>query len=43
MENLQQRLEFLKQRQQTLTMELDEINVLIGAYENAINQHGKSE
>jgi hypothetical protein len=36
MEHLQQRLEQLQQQQASLLMQLDEIKVLINAYENAL-------
>ena len=38
MEQLQQRLEQLKQQQAALLMQLDEIKVLINAYENTIKE-----
>ena len=36
MEQLQQRLEQLKQQEAALLLQLDEVRVLINAYENAI-------
>ena len=36
MEHLQQRLEQLQQQQASLLMQLDEVKVLINAYENAL-------
>jgi hypothetical protein len=36
MEHLQQRLEQLKQQEASLLMQLDEVKVLINAYENAL-------
>jgi hypothetical protein len=38
MEQLQQRLEQLKQQQASLLMQLDEIKVLINAYENTLKE-----
>jgi hypothetical protein len=38
MEQLQQRLEQLKQQEAGLLMQLDEIKVLINAYENTIKE-----
>jgi hypothetical protein len=38
MEQLQQRLEQLKQQETNLLMQLDEIKVLINAYENTIKE-----
>jgi hypothetical protein len=38
MEQLQQRLEQLKQQEASLLMQLDEIKVLINAYENTIKE-----
>jgi hypothetical protein len=38
MEHLQQRLEQLKQQEAALLMQLDEIKVLINAYENTIKE-----
>jgi len=38
MEHLQQRLEALKQQEANLLMQLDEVRVLIQAYENTINK-----
>ena len=38
MEHLQQRLEQLKQQEAGLLMQLDEIKVLINAYENTIKE-----
>ena len=36
MEHLQQRLEQLKQQEASLLMQLDEVKVLINAYENTL-------
>jgi hypothetical protein len=38
MEHLTQRLEALKQQEANLLMQLDEVRVLIQAYENTINK-----
>jgi hypothetical protein len=38
MEQLQQRLEQLKQQEAGLLMQLDEIKVLINAYENTLKE-----
>lgn len=38
MENLQQRLEQLRQQEGGILMQLDEVRVLINAYENTIKQ-----
>jgi hypothetical protein len=38
MEQLQQRLEQLKQQEASLLMQLDEVKVLINAYENTIKE-----
>jgi hypothetical protein len=38
MEQLQQRLEQLKQQEANLLMQLDEIKVLINAYENTLKE-----
>jgi hypothetical protein len=38
MEHLTQRLEALKQQEATILMQLDEVRVLIQAYENTINK-----
>ena len=38
MEQLQQRLEQLKQQEASLLMQLDEIKVLINAYENTLKE-----
>jgi hypothetical protein len=38
MEQLQQRLEQLKQQEAGLLMQLDEVKVLINAYENTIKE-----
>jgi hypothetical protein len=38
MEQLQQRLEQLKQQEAALLMQLDEVKVLINAYENTIKE-----
>jgi hypothetical protein len=38
MEHLQQRLEQLKQQEAALLMQLDEVKVLINAYENTIKE-----
>jgi hypothetical protein len=38
MEHLQQRLEQLQQQQVSLLMQLDEIKVLINAYENTLKE-----
>jgi hypothetical protein len=38
MEHLQQRLEQLQQQQASLLMQLDEIKVLINAYENTLKE-----
>jgi hypothetical protein len=38
MEHLQQRLEQLQQQQASLLMQLDEVKVLINAYENTLKE-----
>ena len=38
MEHLTQRLEALKQQEANILMQLDEVRVLISAYENTINK-----
>jgi hypothetical protein len=38
MEHLQQRLEALKQQEANLLMQLDEVRVLVSAYENTLNK-----
>jgi hypothetical protein len=38
MEHLQQRLDALKQQEANLLMQLDEVRVLVSAYENTINK-----
>jgi hypothetical protein len=38
MEQLQQRLEQLKQQEASLLMQLDEVKVLINAYENTLKE-----
>jgi hypothetical protein len=43
MEHLQQRLEQLKQQEAGLLMQLDEIKVLINAYENALKPVASSD
>jgi hypothetical protein len=41
MEHLQQRLEALKQQEANLLMQLDEVRVLVSAYENTLNKDDK--
>jgi hypothetical protein len=41
MEHLQQRLDALKQQEANLLMQLDEVRVLIQAYENTLNKDDK--
>jgi hypothetical protein len=41
MEHLQQRLDALKQQEANLLMQLDEVRVLIQAYENTLNKMTK--
>ena len=43
MEHLQQRLEQLQQQQASLLMQLDEVKVLINAYENALKPVASSD
>jgi hypothetical protein len=43
MEHLQQRLEQLKQQEAGLLMQLDEVKVLINAYENALKPVASSD
>jgi hypothetical protein len=43
MEHLQQRLEQLKQQEANLLMQLDELKVLINAYETTIKEKTASE
>jgi hypothetical protein len=41
MEHLTQRLEALKQQEANLLMQLDEVRVLVSAYENTLNKDDK--
>lgn len=41
MEHLQQRLDTLKQQEANLLMQLDEVRVLVSAYENTLNKDDK--
>jgi hypothetical protein len=41
MEHLQQRLDALKQQEANLIMQLDEVRVLVSAYENTLNKDDK--
>jgi hypothetical protein len=41
MEHLQQRLDALKQQEANLLMQLDEVRVLVSAYENTLNKDDK--
>ena len=43
MEHLQQRLEQLKQQEASLLMQLDEVKVLINAYENTLKPIATSD
>ena len=41
MEHLQQRLDALKQQEANLLMQLDEVRVLVSAYENTLKENDK--
>jgi len=41
MEHLKQRLDALKQQEANLLMQLDEVRVLVSAYENTLNKDDK--
>ena len=41
MEHLQQRLDALKQQEANLLMQLDEVRVLVAAYENTLKENDK--
>jgi hypothetical protein len=41
MEHLQNRLDALKQQEANLLMQLDEVRVLVSAYENTLNKDDK--
>ena len=41
MEQLQQRLDALKQQEANLLMQLDEVRVLVSAYENTLKENDK--
>ena len=41
MEHLQQRLDALKQQEGNLLMQLDEVRVLVSAYENTLKENDK--